>query len=155
MTDTAPHANQEQLRDRVECAIGLNVNCGGTAGVHKVRDAVLAVVQPELDRLRQHVEELQEKLLTFDDNGKCCCSFEGPGDVCLVHSPTVARLRVELAAADKHISPRHWHAFAEHAAPEAIALHLDSARIQLRRHEQYIAKLEALQAARTAAGPTT
>jgi hypothetical protein len=172
---TAPLTDQ-QLAAEIECAIGLTQDCGGTAGVHAVRDAVLAVVQPELDRLRsgqrpanpvgdlrearlslmafrhalgadmgritevvhqigsgtaplataqreaaayrarwestvleakrqhaeadrlrQHVEELQEKLLSFDDNGKCCCSFDGPGDVCLVHSPTVERLRAELA----------------------------------------------------------
>lgn len=41
----------EAVSDAVECAIGLNVDCGGPAGVHRVRDAVLAAIQPELDAL--------------------------------------------------------------------------------------------------------
>ncbi|MFE5368144.1 hypothetical protein [Streptomyces mirabilis] len=48
---------REVLREKyaaaVECAIGLNVDCGGTEGVHRVRDAVLAVRDRELERLEK------------------------------------------------------------------------------------------------------
>lgn len=37
------------LKEDIECAIGLNVDCGGTEGVHKVRDAVLAAVLPHFE----------------------------------------------------------------------------------------------------------
>lgn len=66
---------------------------------------MIAVVQPDLDArdaeiawLRQHVHELQSKVMS-SNNGQCCCSFDGPGDVCMVHSPTVDSLRVELEQA--------------------------------------------------------
>ncbi|WP_385618604.1 hypothetical protein PXH67_06395 [Streptomyces sp. P8-A8] len=36
----------------VECAIGLNVGDGGTEGVHAARDAVLAVRDQEIERLK-------------------------------------------------------------------------------------------------------
>lgn len=49
----------------------------------------------ERDEALQHVDELQDKLLSMPDNGKCCCSFDGPGDVCMPHSPTVNRLTTE------------------------------------------------------------
>lgn len=49
----------------------------------------------ERDEALQHVDELQDKLLSMPDNGKCCCSFDGPGDVCMPHSPTVNRLTAE------------------------------------------------------------
>jgi hypothetical protein len=39
----------QPLADAIECAIGLNTDCGGTEGVHRVRDAVLAAVQPYVD----------------------------------------------------------------------------------------------------------
>lgn len=52
------------LRELVEAAIGLNVDCGGVEGVHRVRDAVMAVVQPELDQLRR---ELRIKERTIRD----------------------------------------------------------------------------------------
>ncbi|MBT2398364.1 hypothetical protein [Streptomyces sp. ISL-100] len=37
------------LKGDIECAIGLHVDCGGTEGVHKVRDAVLAAVLPHFE----------------------------------------------------------------------------------------------------------
>jgi hypothetical protein len=37
------------LKDDIEVAIGLNVDCGGAEGVYKVRDAVLAAVLPHLE----------------------------------------------------------------------------------------------------------
>jgi hypothetical protein len=39
----------QPLANAVECAIGLNVDCGGTQGVHRVRDAVLAALEEHLD----------------------------------------------------------------------------------------------------------
>lgn len=37
------------LSEAVEAAIGLNVDCGGTLGVHRVRDAVLHALEPHLN----------------------------------------------------------------------------------------------------------
>lgn len=48
MTDPIRHP---ALTEAIESAIGLNVDCGGTQGVHRVRDAVLDAIQPELDAL--------------------------------------------------------------------------------------------------------
>ncbi|MFJ8016206.1 hypothetical protein [Streptomyces sp. NPDC096339] len=57
----------------VEAAIGLNVNCGGSDGVQRVRDAVLAVRDLELEqaqasreRWRQEVLELVEQVKTLN-----------------------------------------------------------------------------------------
>lgn len=61
MTDLPAPLTDEQLHDRIECAIGLTQDCGGTAGVHAVRDAVLAVVQPELDRLRAELADQEHQ----------------------------------------------------------------------------------------------
>jgi hypothetical protein len=52
-SDTADNSLREQYAAAVECAIGLNVDCGGTEGVHRVRDAVLAVRDRELERLEK------------------------------------------------------------------------------------------------------
>lgn len=38
-----------ELRAAVEAAIGLNVDCGGAAGVYRVRDAVMEAIQPHGD----------------------------------------------------------------------------------------------------------
>ncbi|MGW1533905.1 hypothetical protein [Streptomyces aureus] len=46
MTDQ-PTARQP-FADAIECAIGLNINCGGTDGVHRVRDAVLTAIEEHL-----------------------------------------------------------------------------------------------------------
>jgi hypothetical protein len=47
----APAGLREQYANDVECAIGLNVDCGGTEGVHRVRDAVLAVRDEQIEEL--------------------------------------------------------------------------------------------------------
>jgi hypothetical protein len=60
----------QQLAAAIECAIGLTQDCGGTAGVHAVRDAVLAVVQPELDRLRAERDELLAELDGRDEKAR-------------------------------------------------------------------------------------
>ncbi|MCI3277594.1 hypothetical protein [Streptomyces cylindrosporus] len=54
----AVEAEQHEYVAAVECAIGLTIDCGGTPGVHRVRDAVLAVRDPEMDRLRSEVQRL-------------------------------------------------------------------------------------------------
>lgn len=54
MTDETSLRTPQQIADAVECAIGLNVDCGGTEGVHRVRDAVLAAIQPALARLAEY-----------------------------------------------------------------------------------------------------
>jgi hypothetical protein len=75
----------------------------------------------EVKRLTQHVDELQAKLISMPDNGKCCCSFEGPGDVCLVHSPTVKRLTARVAELEAGLDTanRRWFAeLAQHAAAQ-------------------------------------
>jgi hypothetical protein len=74
----------------------------------------------------QHVEELQDKLLTFGVNGGCCCSYDNPGDICMVHSPTVQRLEAELAAAEETAADRqqnalHWQERAESAEARIVA----------------------------------
>ncbi len=40
---------KQALSAAVEAAVGLNVDCGGAVGVHRVRDAVLKAIQPHLD----------------------------------------------------------------------------------------------------------
>jgi hypothetical protein len=52
--DPATIRTPQELSDAVECAIGLNVDCGGTEGVHRVRDAVLAAIRPVWDRLAEY-----------------------------------------------------------------------------------------------------
>lgn len=41
------------LSAAVEAAIGLNVDCGGAAGVYRVRDAVLKGITPHIDAAYQ------------------------------------------------------------------------------------------------------
>jgi hypothetical protein len=40
---------KQTLSDAVEAAVGLNVDCGGTLGVHRVRDAVLHAIGPHIE----------------------------------------------------------------------------------------------------------
>lgn len=58
------------LATRVETTIGLMQNCGGADGVYALRDAVMAEVQPEIDRtraaaLREAINKLDEKILAI------------------------------------------------------------------------------------------
>lgn len=59
----------------------------------------------EIRRLRQHIDELQSKVMA-SSNGQCCCSFDSPGDVCMVHSPTVDRLTAELQQSQQQTADR-------------------------------------------------
>lgn len=45
----ANESRRLDLKQDIECAIGLNVDCGGAEGVHRVRDAVLAAVLPHFE----------------------------------------------------------------------------------------------------------
>lgn len=80
---------REVLREKyaaaVECAIGLNVDCGGTEGVHRVRDAILAVCDRELERL----EKLHQAHLRVEQR------LAGEG---LVAAAAVERIRLHIAA---------------------------------------------------------
>jgi hypothetical protein len=51
MTDQTRARTPDEVSAAVECAIGLNVDCGGAEGVYRVRDAVLDAIRPELDAL--------------------------------------------------------------------------------------------------------
>lgn len=42
-----------ELRDAVEVAIGISVDCGGTSGVHRVRDVVVKNVVPHIEAAYQ------------------------------------------------------------------------------------------------------
>jgi hypothetical protein len=44
---------EEALSSDVECAIGISVDCGGTAGVHYVRDVVLRSIEPHIKAAEQ------------------------------------------------------------------------------------------------------
>ncbi|MEV6854766.1 hypothetical protein AB0M89_13265 [Streptomyces microflavus] len=50
---------QTDLAADVECAIGLNTGDGGADGVYAARDAVLAVRDQELERLRARLNRVQ------------------------------------------------------------------------------------------------
>ncbi|KOU30190.1 hypothetical protein ADK53_28645 [Streptomyces sp. WM6373] len=54
----------------VEAAIGLNVDCGGIEGVHRVRDAVLAVRDLELEQARASRERWRQEILELAEQVK-------------------------------------------------------------------------------------
>lgn len=55
-----PGAGQQTvLAAGIECAIGLNTGGGGADGVYAARDAVLAVLDQELERLRARLNRVQ------------------------------------------------------------------------------------------------
>ncbi|MFH9798067.1 hypothetical protein [Streptomyces virginiae] len=104
----------------VEAVIGLNVDCGGIEGVHRVRDAVLAVRDLELEqarasreRWRQEVLELAEQvkalnadrvartdLIRADANHHEECLRETNADGGISHSSIAAGLRIALRHLD-------------------------------------------------------
>ena len=55
----------------------------------------------EIKRLTQHNIELDEKQISET----CACSHDNPGDVCLGHSPTVAR---QAATIERLREALHW-----------------------------------------------
>ncbi|KOV07491.1 hypothetical protein [Streptomyces sp. XY533] len=54
----------------VEAAIGLNVDCGGREGVHRVRDAILAVRDLELEQARASREQWRQEVLELAEQVK-------------------------------------------------------------------------------------
>ncbi|MFI2354723.1 hypothetical protein ACH5AG_08550 [Streptomyces anulatus] len=57
---TTPHnPPTSDLAADIECAIGLNTGGGGADGVYAARDAVLAVRDQELERLRARLDRVQ------------------------------------------------------------------------------------------------
>lgn len=114
-------ATSEAQNDDCDWAVHIHVGDKGVGEfIAMARTAVpelLAEVDRltrELDQARQHVDELQDKLASMPDIGKCCCSFEGPGDICNVHSPTVNRLAARVADLEAAIDrvmkmPMHAH----------------------------------------------
>lgn len=77
----------------------------------KMADVALA----DHERLQRHVDELQEKVKATD----CGCSHDGPGDVCMVHSPTVNRLLAALEEAAQRLDARGHKFGAEQARAAA------------------------------------
>ncbi|MFH9765138.1 hypothetical protein ACH4N4_30605 [Streptomyces microflavus] len=57
--EVALNAFESDLAADVECAIGLNTGGGGADGVHAARDAVLAVRDQEVERLRARLNRVQ------------------------------------------------------------------------------------------------
>ncbi|MDX5569531.1 hypothetical protein PYK79_48430 [Streptomyces sp. ID05-04B] len=84
--EPAPGRTPDEISAAVECAIGLNVDCGGAEGVYRVRDAVLDAIRPELDALA----ELREVARGY-------CPACGRGDA----APTVEDWEREKQRADE------------------------------------------------------
>jgi hypothetical protein len=106
---TAPLTDQ-QLADQIECAIGLTQDCGGTAGVHAVRDAVLAVVQPKLEQLRAELDACAGQLRRMTTQAAAeedrltaeretyRAAWHSAKDRARKHATQAEKLRAELAA---------------------------------------------------------
>ena len=113
---------EKQQRDRAYQ--GMMDEVEGLTGALHAAEARAATLSAENERLKQHIEELQDEA-----GGNCACSYDEPGDVCMAHSPAVKRLSAENAALAerlervdglvtraKSIVPRwyeDWHACAE------------------------------------------
>lgn len=106
-----PDGLRERYADAVECAIGLNVNCGGTEGVHRVRDAVLAVRDRRMEQLTagratwkakaEEIERHRDRLAaTLDEVLRHFVHPGHPGEPCLqtgwISVKTVDRWRAAL-----------------------------------------------------------
>lgn len=63
--------------------------------------SALQALEEENARLRQHVEELQQK----NAAETCACSYDGPGTVCDGHSPKLTAAEARLEEALKVIEP--------------------------------------------------
>jgi hypothetical protein len=105
---------RKEYRAAIEAAIGLNVDCGGSEGVHRVRDAVLAVRDLELDQARasreqwrREVRDLAEQVKTLvadraalldrilaDAHHHEGCLLEPNADGGISHSSIAAGLRI-------------------------------------------------------------
>jgi hypothetical protein len=54
----------------IEAAIGLNIDCGGSEGVHQGRDAVLTVRDLELEQARASREQWRQEVLELAERAK-------------------------------------------------------------------------------------
>ena len=94
MTQHVAHRHSDDVHvleiriDRLQRELG-ECQAGWKTGTRALEDNER--LRAEVARLQRHVEELQEKVTRTD----CACSYDIPGDVCMTHSPTVERLRVE------------------------------------------------------------
>ena len=61
-------------------------------GWNERMSAAITEAEETIARLTKHVELLQEKV---DPDKSCACAYDAPDDVCLPHSPIVARLTRE------------------------------------------------------------
>jgi hypothetical protein len=61
---------RDEYAAAVEAAIGLNVDCGGSDGVHRVRDAVLAVRDLELEQAQASRERWRQEVLELAGQDK-------------------------------------------------------------------------------------
>lgn len=86
MTDPTTH-----LAERIEAAIGLNVDCGGAEGVYRLRDLVMAEVQPVLDRLAEY-----ESAICWETT---CLSCSRMLDACREADERAEKAEAELAEA--------------------------------------------------------
>ncbi|GAA1778809.1 MULTISPECIES: hypothetical protein [Actinomycetes] len=107
----------------VEAAIGPNVDCGGIEGVHRVRDAVLAVRDLELEQARASREQWRQEVLELAEQVKALnakldaiaqaadliradadhhdgCLLEPNADGGISHSSIAAGLRIALRHLD-------------------------------------------------------
>jgi len=98
MTERNPARPQHEVSAAIECAIGLNVDCGGAEGVYRVRDAVLDAIRPEM-----------EMLAALRQVARGYCPACGRGDA----APTVTDWEQQKQRADQ----------AEAAAERVRALH--------------------------------
>jgi cell division septum initiation protein DivIVA len=87
--------------------------------------ATLEALQRENETLKQHVEELQEKI---DPEKDCACSYDEAGAVCAAHSPMlkaaeaeVKRLREALTKINEGYGPNHMSTYCRFTAKEALA----------------------------------
>ena len=130
MTDPIRHP---ALTEAIESAIGLNVDCGGTQGVHRVRDAVLDAIQPELDALT-----------ALRQIARGYCPECGRGDA----APTVADWEQQKQRAD-HAEAKvadYENRITWHTTCESCARLLDSGIRETERAEKAEAALERVRA---------
>lgn len=60
----------------------------------KPEQECIRALADEVERLRQHVDELTDKV---DPEANCACSYDAPGAVCGVHSPILKAAEARAA----------------------------------------------------------
>lgn len=124
MNDEMKKLRAENERLRADLAIQQGCCDGAAAQDAHVRQE-REEHRTEIERLHDHIDLLKEKI---DAAKSCACSYDAPNEVCLPHSPLLAKARVEnerLRDALRRIgaietySRRTWH-LAVLAAREAL-----------------------------------